>query len=75
MSDCVNISKTSMTSGIRGFAEIAAHLISGKLTKGEIETLRIVFNIEEFHALMNSLEEARNGEIVTLFEAFEDLNN
>ena len=39
-----------------------------------METLSLVLNTEQFEMLMISLEEAKCGKIVSLKEAFEDLN-
>lgn len=39
----------------------------------KIETLRITFDTEQFQMIMDSLEEVRNGKIISFHEAFADL--
>jgi hypothetical protein len=51
-----------------------AKIVTGKLSSADKETLSIVFNTEQFQMLMQSLEEARCGKILTIKEAFSDLN-
>jgi len=44
------------------------------LSAAEWETLEILFDIEQFHLLLTSLEEARQGQVVTFAQAFGDLD-
>ncbi|EKE03797.1 MAG: hypothetical protein ACD_20C00150G0010 [uncultured bacterium] len=64
----------SVKMGLSNLIETSKKVLTGKLTCADIETLSIVFNIEQFQMIMQSLEEARSGQIVSLNEAFEDLN-
>jgi len=45
-----------------------------KLNSSEFETLEIIFNADIFETLLQSLEEARFGKIITISEAFSDLD-
>ena len=44
------------------------------LSSAEWETLEILFDVEQCHMLLNSLEEARLGQVITFAEAFGDLD-
>jgi hypothetical protein len=45
-----------------------------KLSGAEFETLSLVFDQDQFEMLLGSLKEAQEGKVVTLKEAFSDLN-
>lgn len=45
-----------------------------KISKSEFETLSIVLNQDQFEMFLESLKEAQEGKVVTLQEAFSDLN-
>ncbi|GEM_PF-4778553 len=44
-----------------------------KLSMAEFETIGIVFNHDQFEAILGSLNEIREGKVVSLKEAFSDL--
>lgn len=50
--------------------------IKGKLnlSSSEWETLEILFDVDQCHMLLTSLEEYRRGEVVSFSEAFGDLD-
>ncbi|OGI04288.1 MAG: hypothetical protein A2104_06630 [Candidatus Melainabacteria bacterium GWF2_32_7] len=76
MSEYTNNLQSSFTvkMGLNNLIETSRKILTGKLTSADIETLSIVFNIEQFQMIMQSLDEARSGQIVSIQEAFEDLN-
>lgn len=45
-----------------------------KITKSEFETISLVLNHDQFEMLLESMKEAQEGKVVTLKEAFSDLN-
>ena len=45
-----------------------------KISKAEIETISLVFNHDQFESLLASMKEAQEGKVVTLKQAFSDLN-
>lgn len=45
-----------------------------KISKAEFETISVVFNHDQFEMLLESFKEAHEGKVVTLKEAFSDLN-
>lgn len=57
-----------------GIKELNPLRLMTGMSPAQYETFQIVFNTEQFQLLLDSLQEARCGKIVTFREAFSDLD-
>jgi hypothetical protein len=54
-------------------AEIAARVTDGRRTAARLETLEILLDVEQVTDLLSSLDDLRQGNIVSMNSAFGDL--
>ncbi len=47
--------------------------LTGRLERSQLETLSIMFNSDHFEMILQSLQEERDGQIVSMDEAFADI--